>query len=131
MITAAAGDRLRQVRDTAGFLLLFASFSPLLLDAWTARGSPWTSTWCSPMWHRRTRTNRGLQGRQPWQINPHRTRGCSRLDTLDGRKRLFMAGLGVYGVGALLSAAAPGLGVLMVGNSLLEGVGTALLIPPV
>jgi MFS family permease len=30
-----------------------------------------------------------------------------------------------------LSAAAPGLGVLIVGNSILEGVGTALLIPPV
>src|SRR4030095_5489733 len=40
-------------------------------------------------------------------------------------------GLVVYGVGALLSAAAPGLGVLILGNSILEGVGTALLIPPV
>ncbi len=48
-----------------------------------------------------------------------------------GRTRCFTVGLGVYGVGALLSAAAPGLGVLIVGNSLLEGVGTALLIPPV
>jgi MFS family permease len=37
----------------------------------------------------------------------------------------------VYGIGALLSAAAPGLGVLILGNSILEGVGTALLIPPV
>ncbi|MER6364017.1 MFS transporter [Kitasatospora sp. NPDC001527] len=48
-----------------------------------------------------------------------------------GRKRCLMLGLGVYGVGALLSAAAPGLGVLILGNSVLEGVGTALLIPPV
>ncbi len=48
-----------------------------------------------------------------------------------GRKRLFIIGLVVYGVGALLSAAAPGLGVLILGNSILEGVGTALLIPPV
>ncbi|MEW1633007.1 MFS transporter [Streptomyces sp. NPDC093801] len=48
-----------------------------------------------------------------------------------GRKRCFLAGLTVYGIGALLSAAAPGLGVLILGNSLLEGVGTALLIPPV
>ncbi|MGW2546205.1 MFS transporter, partial [Kitasatospora sp. NPDC001574] len=48
-----------------------------------------------------------------------------------GRKRCFLAGLTVYGVGALLSAVAPGLGVLILGNSLLEGVGTALLIPPV
>jgi MFS family permease len=48
-----------------------------------------------------------------------------------GRKRCFTLGLIIYGVGAVLSALAPGLGVLIVGNSLLEGVGTALLIPPV
>ncbi|WP_033822080.1 MFS transporter [Kitasatospora sp. MBT63] len=48
-----------------------------------------------------------------------------------GRKRCLLVGLVVYGVGALLSAAAPGLGVLILGNSILEGVGTALLIPPV
>src|SRR5690606_32061096 len=48
-----------------------------------------------------------------------------------GRKRCFTVGLAVYGVGALLSAASPGLGLLIVGNSILEGVGTAMLIPPV
>lgn len=48
-----------------------------------------------------------------------------------GRVRLFRLGLAVYAAGALLSAAAPGLGVLIVGNSILEGIGTALLIPPV
>ncbi|MFJ9833792.1 MFS transporter [Streptomyces sp. NPDC101169] len=48
-----------------------------------------------------------------------------------GRKRCFLAGLVVYAVGALLCAGAPGLGVLILGNSILEGVGTALLIPPV
>ncbi|GGL60907.1 MFS transporter [Streptomyces fumigatiscleroticus] len=48
-----------------------------------------------------------------------------------GRKRCFRAGLIIYAVGALLSAAAPGLAVLIVGNSILEGIGTALLIPPV
>ena len=48
-----------------------------------------------------------------------------------GRKRLFMLGLIVYGIGALLSAVSPGLGVLIIGNSILEGVGTAMLIPPV
>ncbi|MFI8963415.1 MFS transporter [Streptomyces sp. NPDC053493] len=48
-----------------------------------------------------------------------------------GRKRCFLAGLAVYGVGAVLSAVAPGLGVLILGNSILEGIGTALLIPPV
>jgi MFS family permease len=37
----------------------------------------------------------------------------------------------VYGIGAILSAVSPGLGVLILGNSIFEGVGTALLIPPV
>ena len=48
-----------------------------------------------------------------------------------GRKRCFTLGLTVYGIGALISAVSPGLGVLILGNSILEGVGTALLIPPV
>src|SRR5438034_1097556 len=56
---------------------------------------------------------------------------CSKLTDRWGRKRCFMAGLTLYGIGALLSALSPGLGVLIVGNSVLEGVGTALLIPPV
>jgi len=48
-----------------------------------------------------------------------------------GRKRCFTVGLIVYGVGALMSAVSPGLGFLILGNSIFEGVGTALLIPPV
>lgn len=48
-----------------------------------------------------------------------------------GRVRMFRWGLVVYGIGALLSAVAPSLGVLILGNSILEGVGTAMLIPPV
>ena len=56
---------------------------------------------------------------------------CSKLTDRWGRKRCFIAGLALYGVGALLSALAPNLAVLIIGNSILEGVGTALLIPPV
>ena len=48
-----------------------------------------------------------------------------------GRKRFFTLGLLIYGVGAVISALSPGLGVLIIGNSILEGVGTAMLIPPV
>jgi MFS family permease len=48
-----------------------------------------------------------------------------------GRKRCFSLGLGIYALGAILSALSTGLGMLIVGNSILEGVGTALLIPPV
>lgn len=55
----------------------------------------------------------------------------SKLTDRWGRKRCFVWGLALYGVGAVLSALAPGLGVLIVGNSILEGLGTALLIPPV
>src|SRR5262245_23701337 len=56
---------------------------------------------------------------------------CGKLTDRWGRKRCFTIGLVIYAVGALLSAAAPGLGVLILGNSILEGVGTSLLIPPV
>lgn len=55
----------------------------------------------------------------------------SKLTDILGRTFLFRRGLVVYGVGALVAAAAPGLGVLILGYSLLEGIGTALLIPPV
>ncbi len=48
-----------------------------------------------------------------------------------GRKRCFVVGLVLYGIGALMSAISPGLGILILGNSIFEGVGTALLIPPV
>jgi MFS family permease len=48
-----------------------------------------------------------------------------------GRKRCFTVGLTVYGVGAVISALSPSLGVLILGYSILQGVGTALLIPPV
>src|SRR5947199_1019250 len=56
---------------------------------------------------------------------------CSKLTDRWGRKRCFTSGLTLYGIGALLSAVSPSLGVLILGNSVLEGVGTALLIPPV
>jgi MFS family permease len=48
-----------------------------------------------------------------------------------GRKTCFILGLSVYGAGAVISALSPNLGVLILGNSVLEGAGTALLIPPV
>jgi MFS family permease len=56
---------------------------------------------------------------------------CGKLTDRWGRKRCFVIGLVIYGVGAVLSAVSPGLGVLILGNSIFEGVGTALLIPPV
>jgi MFS family permease len=56
---------------------------------------------------------------------------CGKLTDRWGRKRCFTLGLSVYGIGAVLSAVSPGIGLLILGNSIFEGVGTALLIPPV
>src|SRR2546423_2319822 len=55
---------------------------------------------------------------------------CSKLTDRWGRKRCYTWGLTLYGSRALLSAVSPGLGVLILGNSVVEGVGTALVIPP-
>jgi MFS family permease len=55
----------------------------------------------------------------------------SKLTDIWGRKFCFLLGLIVYGLGALIGALAPGLGILIAGYSLLEGIGSALLIPPV
>ena len=55
---------------------------------------------------------------------------CGKLTDRWGRKRCFTIGLVLYGIGALMSAVSQGLGVLILGNSILEGVGTSLLIPP-
>jgi MFS family permease len=55
----------------------------------------------------------------------------SKLTDIWGRKRCFVIGLAIYAAGALLALLAPILGVLVVGYSLLEGVGSALMIPPI
>ena len=46
----------------------------------------------------------------------------SKLSDKLGRKRCFRIGLFLYGLGAVLRAVSPGLGVLILGNSLFEGV---------
>jgi MFS family permease len=55
----------------------------------------------------------------------------AKLTDIWGRKVCFIAGLLVYGAGALVAALAPNLTTLTIGYSLLEGVGSALLIPPI
>jgi MFS family permease len=55
----------------------------------------------------------------------------SKLTDIWGRKRCLIRGLTVYGVGAVIAALAPVLGVLIVGYSVFEGVGSALMIPPI
>jgi MFS family permease len=55
----------------------------------------------------------------------------SKLTDIWGRKRCFQLGLLIYGVGGLLAALSFGLPLLIIGYSLLEGVGSALMIPPI
>jgi MFS family permease len=55
----------------------------------------------------------------------------SKLTDIWGRKLCFRLGLVVYGVGALAAALSQALPGLILGYSLGQGVGTALLIPPV
>jgi MFS family permease len=55
----------------------------------------------------------------------------SKLTDIWGRKRCFTLGLAVYAVGAVLALLSFGLVQLIIGYSLLEGVGSALMIPPI
>src|SRR5436309_9050044 len=55
---------------------------------------------------------------------------CSKLTDRWGRKRCFTGGLVLYGIGTVVSAIAPGLGIPILGTSVVQGVATAFLIPP-
>jgi MFS family permease len=55
----------------------------------------------------------------------------AKLGDIWGRRRAFAIGLAVYGVGSLTTALSPNLGVLLVGWSLIEGLGAALVIPAI
>jgi MFS family permease len=55
----------------------------------------------------------------------------SKLTEIWGRKRCFTLGLAIYGAGALIAAFAQGIGLMIFGYSALEGIGSALMIPPI
>jgi MFS family permease len=55
----------------------------------------------------------------------------SKLTDIWGRRRCFACGLIVYGIGGVLALLSGGLPLLITGYSLLEGVGSALMIPPI
>src|SRR5206468_3527232 len=55
----------------------------------------------------------------------------SKLTDIWGRKRCFILGLIIYAVGGLLALLAQALPLLIIGYSVLEGVGSALMIPPI
>ncbi|MDH4159738.1 MAG: MFS transporter [Actinomycetota bacterium] len=54
-----------------------------------------------------------------------------KLGAIFGRRRVFAVGLVVYGAGSLTTALAPNLGVLLLGWSVLEGIGAALIMPAI
>src|SRR3954465_15208150 len=55
----------------------------------------------------------------------------AKLGDILGRRRAFAIGLAIYGLGSLITALSPSIGVLLVGGSLIEGIGAALVIPAI
>jgi EmrB/QacA subfamily drug resistance transporter len=55
----------------------------------------------------------------------------AKLGDIWGRDRAFGIGLAIYGLGSLTTALSPNLGVLLVGWSLVEGLGAVLVIPAI
>jgi len=55
----------------------------------------------------------------------------AKLGDILGRDRTFAIGLGVYGLGSLTTALSPNLTVLLVGWSLIEGLGAAMVMPAI
>ena len=54
-----------------------------------------------------------------------------KIGSMIGRKRAFMLGLVIYCSGSLTTALSPNLGVLILGWSVLEGIGAALIMPAI
>jgi MFS family permease len=54
-----------------------------------------------------------------------------KIGAIVGRKRAFAIGCAIYGTGSLVTSIAPNLAVLIVGWSVLEGVGAALILPAI
>src|SRR5215212_3471311 len=55
----------------------------------------------------------------------------AKLGDILGRNRTFAIGLAVYGLGSFTTAISPNLTVLLIGWSLVEGIGAALVIPAI
>jgi MFS family permease len=54
-----------------------------------------------------------------------------KIGAIIGRRRAMAVGLVIYGAGSLTTALSPSLGVLLVGWSVLEGIGAALIMPAI
>src|SRR6476619_1049171 len=53
------------------------------------------------------------------------------IGSMIGRTRAFVLGLVIYCAGSLTTALSPNLGVLILGGSVLEGIGAALIMPAI
>jgi len=53
----------------------------------------------------------------------------AKIGDIIGRRRAFVVGLVIYGIGSLMTALAPTVAVLTLGWSILEGIGAALVLP--
>jgi MFS family permease len=56
---------------------------------------------------------------------------CGKIGSMIGRKRAFTIGLVIYYSGSLTTALSPNLAVLILGWSILEGIGAALIMPTI
>jgi EmrB/QacA subfamily drug resistance transporter len=54
-----------------------------------------------------------------------------KIGDIIGRRRAFRIGLALFGLGAAITAAAPSMGILIVGWSIIEAIGAVLMIPAV
>lgn len=52
-----------------------------------------------------------------------------KLGDMNGAKRMFVIGVGIYGVGTLIAAFAWNIGILVLGWSIIEGIAAALILP--
>lgn len=52
-----------------------------------------------------------------------------RLGDLFGRKRMFIAGAIIFAIGSFIASVSQGVGMLIIGESIVEGVGAALMMP--
>ena len=55
----------------------------------------------------------------------------AKLSDIFGKKRIFVIGLIIYGVGTTITSFSTSLGMLIFGWSILEGIGSALMIPKI
>ncbi len=52
-----------------------------------------------------------------------------RFGDLFGRKRMFMLGAAIFAVGSFIASISHGVGTLIIGESIVEGIGAALMLP--